>query len=94
MTELVKLTPEELKQTRYKDTLGLIGRKIVAIRWMTTQETEQLGYIGASPVIILLDDGTRLIPQMDDEGNDGGAVLVLPGDKSKEYDVLYVQRWR
>jgi hypothetical protein len=60
---------------------------------MTTRETEQLGYIGASPVIIKLDDGTLLIPQMDDEGNDGGAVLVLPGDTSKEDDVLYVQRW-
>ena len=88
-----QLTPEEIEQTKYKDTLGLIGRKITYIRWMTTKETEQLGYIGASPVIIKLDDGTLLIPQMDDEGNDGGAVLVLPGDTSKEDDVLYVQRW-
>ena len=88
-----ELTPEEIEQTKYKDTLGLIGRKITYIRWMTTKETEQLGYIGASPVIIKLDDGTLLIPQMDDEGNDGGAVLVLPGDTSKEDDVLYVQRW-
>ena len=87
------LTPEEIEQTKYKDTLGLIGRKITYIRWMTTRETELLGYIGASPVIIKLDDGTLLIPQMDDEGNDGGAVLVLPGDTSKEDDVLYVQRW-
>ena len=88
-----ELTPEEIEQTKYKDTLGLIGRKITYIRWMTTKETEQIGYIGASPVIIKLDDGTLLIPQMDDEGNDGGAVLVLPGDTSKEDDVLYVQRW-
>ena len=88
-----QITLEEIEQTKYKDTLGLIGRKITYIRWMTTQETEQLGYMGASPVIILLDDGTRLIPQMDDEGNDGGALYVLPGDTSKEDDVLYVQRW-
>ena len=88
-----QLTPEEIEQTKYKDTLGLIGRKITYIRWMTTREPELLGYIGASPVIIKLDDGTLLIPQMDDEGNDGGAVLVLPGDTSKEDDVLYVQRW-
>ncbi len=87
------LTPEEIEQTKYKDTLGLIGRKITYIRWMTTRETELLGYIGASPVIIKLDDGTLLIPQMDDEGNDGGALYVLPGDTSKEDDVLYVQRW-
>ena len=88
-----ELTPVEIEQTKYKDTLGLIGRKIVAIRWMTTRETEQLGYIGASPVIIKLDDDTLLIPQMDDEGNDGGALYVLPGDTSKEDDILGVQRW-
>ena len=88
-----ELTPVEIEQTKYEDTLGLIGRKIVAIRWMTTRETEQLGYIGASPVIIKLDDDTLLIPQMDDEGNDGGALYVLPGDTSKEDDILGVQRW-
>lgn len=88
-----QITLEEIEQTKYKDTLGLIGRKITYIRWMTTRETELLGYIGASPVIIKLDDGTLLIPQMDDEGNDGGALYVLPGDTSKEDDVLYVQRW-
>ena len=43
--------------------------------------------------MIFLDDGTFLIPQMDDEGNDGGALRVIPGDTSKEGDVLYVQRW-
>mgnify|MGYP003112331930 CR=1 FL=1 len=95
-----QITLEEIEQTKYKDTLGLIGRKIVAIRWMTTQETEQLGYIGASPVVLKLDDGTCLIPQMDDEGNDGGALYVIPGEKNldengnvKEENVLYVQRW-
>jgi len=88
-----ELTPVEIEQTKYEDNLGLIGREITYIRWMTKQETEQLGYIGASPVIIRLDDGTLLIPQMDDEGNDGGALYVLPGDTSKEDDVLYVQRW-
>jgi hypothetical protein len=100
MTELVKLTPEEIKQTRYKDTLGLIGRKIVSIRWMTASETKQFAYIGASPVVLKLDDGTCLIPQMDDEGNDGGALYVIPGEKNldengnvKKENVLYVQRW-
>ena len=88
-----QLTPEEIEQTKYKDTLGLIGRKITNIRWLTKGESEALDWYH-SPVVIFLDDGTFLIPQMDDEGNDGGAVLVLPGDKSKEYDVLYVQRWR
>jgi hypothetical protein len=37
---------------------------------------------------------------MDDEGNDGGALYVIPGEKNldengnvKEENVLYVQRW-
>ena len=87
-----QITDEEVKQTAYEDKLGLIGRKITHIRWLTKGESEAIDWYH-SPVVIMLDDGTSLIPQMDDEGNDGGAVLVIPGDKSKEEDVLYVQRW-
>jgi hypothetical protein len=87
-----QITDEEVKQTAYEDKLGLIGRKITGIRWLTKGESEAIGWYH-QPIVIRLDDDTVLIPQMDDEGNDGGAVLVIPGDKSKEDDVLYVQRW-
>ena len=36
---------------------------------------------------MFLSDGTIMIPQMDDEGNDGGAMMLL--DKEKNYDVVY-----
>ena len=67
----------------------LCGRKIVAVRFMTEKESKQF-YWYKRPLIIMLDDGTTLIPQSDDEGNDGGAVYVIHGDKSKGDDVIYV----
>ena len=85
-----QITLEEIEQTKYKDTLGLIGRKITDIRWLTKSES---GGWFCQPIMITLDDGTQLIPQSDDEGNDAGAICVLPGDTSKEGDILGVQRW-
>jgi hypothetical protein len=35
------------------------------------------------PLCILLDDGTWIIPQSDDEGNDGGALYVANAVKEK-----------
>ena len=53
------------------------------------------------PVILVLDDGTEIIPQMDDEGNDGGSLLWVnprefvsnkhyPGEKFTKTEVLPV----
>ena len=36
---------------------------------------------------MFLSDGTIMIPQCDDEGNDGGAMMLI--DKKKNYDVVY-----
>ena len=35
------------------------------------------------PICILLNDGTWIIPQRDDEGNDGGALYVANAVKDK-----------
>ncbi len=90
---MVRLTTEETKQTKYKDTFKLVGRKIVGIRWLTKNESDYLFGWYHQPIVILLDDGTRLIPQSDDEGNDAGAIYILPDDPEKEDDVMYVQRF-
>ena len=37
------------------------------------------------PIILILDDGTEIIPQMDDEGNDGGALLWINPKETVEY---------
>ena len=39
----------------------------------------------AIPPVIEFTDGTLLVLQSDDEGNDGGAGLVIPADNSGDY---------
>ena len=87
------LTAKEIEQTKYEDKFNLIGRKIIGIRWLTKEESDSLFGWYHQPIVILLDDGTRLIPQSDDEGNDAGAIYILPDDPEKEDDVMYVQRF-
>ena len=52
---------------------ALLGRRINKIRYMSKEEADELDW-HSRPVIIELDNGTALIPSMDDEGNDGGAI--------------------
>ena len=53
----------------------LIGLKIVGVRYLTKEETEANGWY-SSPIVIALSDRSALIPQSDDEGNDGGALWI------------------
>ena len=68
---------------------NLIGKRIVGVRYLTKEETEA-NYWYSSPIVIELDDGSALIPQQDDEGNDGGA-LWIANSKCKE-DLIPVIR--
>jgi hypothetical protein len=52
----------------------LIGRKIVKVEWMTSQEAEDCGWSGR-PICILLDNGIWIYPSRDDEGNDAGSLF-------------------
>jgi len=56
----------------------LVGLRIVAARYMTTEEMEATGFFHA-PVVLQLGDGTLLYPGRDDEGNDAGALFIQPG---------------
>lgn len=58
----------------YEDRL--IGRTITAVRPLTRDELAASGWEGAAGVVIVLDDGTKLLPQSDEEGNAPGALLV------------------
>ena len=53
----------------------LLGRKIVALRWLSSEEAEGMDWWNR-PIVLLLDDGKFLIPQSDDEGNDGGTLWI------------------
>jgi hypothetical protein len=58
----------------------LVGKSIKCIRYMNEREMEMFGWY-KRPVIILLNDDTFIIPQSDDEGNDGGAIALIKGKK-------------
>ena len=51
----------------------LIGRKIVKVEYMPTEEAEKSEW-HSRPICIQLDNGAWLVPMRDDEGNDGGSI--------------------
>lgn len=60
----------------------LVGRKIVAVRYMPEDEADEYGW-DMRGVTILLDDGVLLVPMRDDEGNGPGALATsLEGELS------------
>jgi hypothetical protein len=63
--------------------MKLIGKTVKAVIPMSKEQADAWGWY-SRPHIIVFDDGTRLIPQSDDEGNDGGAVAVIYPDGSDE----------
>ena len=54
----------------------LKGRTIVKIEYCSEKESEEQGWHN-QPIQILLDNGTWLTPTSDDEGNNGGAILLM-----------------
>ena len=94
---------EKELNTRWEETANkiLLGRKIVKIHWLTEEEADKGFGWYKRPVTLELDDGTAIIPQCDDEGNDGGALLWInpketvtskhyPGEKFTKTEVLPV----
>jgi hypothetical protein len=66
-----------------------VGRKIVGARYMTADEASGLGWM-SRPLALILDNDTVVVPQSDDEGNEGG-VLYLVGvseDNDEVFPVL------
>ena len=53
----------------------LVGRTIVKVEYLPEKEVEEWLW-SSTPIAIHLNDGGILIPSMDDEGNDGGAILT------------------
>ena len=64
----------------------VLGRKIIQVKYVDTKEAKSYMW-DKRPISFTLDDGTRLMVQQDDEGNDGGALWY--GNKDGE-DLLPV----
>jgi len=67
---------------------NLIGTTIKGVRRLSSTELKSLGW-SKNPLVLVLNNGTCLIPQLDDEGNDGGAVLHYNYRDEKETKIIY-----
>ena len=64
----------------------LKGKTIKEVTWLGDKDMGNLMWY-KRPVVIKFTDGTILIPQSDDEGNDGGSMYYQDAQTS---DVIYV----
>lgn len=66
----------------------LNGKTIKTITWLNDSNMEDLMWYNR-PIVIHFTDGSFLIPQSDDEGNDGGALYYQDQNQS---DIIYTNR--
>ena len=68
----------------------LLGRRILKVEYMSSKECNEYMWY-KRPITFILDNGTRVIAQMDDEGNDGGVLTCLTKNKEEVLPVLGVE---
>lgn len=67
---------------------NLEGKKIVSVRYLTDEETKNMGW-DEKALVIQFDDGSIIFPSADDEGNGAGALFGQDKDgKSITFPVL------
>ena len=54
----------------------ILGQRIVRMHYMSKKNAEELVWY-KRPLMLMLENGTWIIPQQDDEGNDGGAMWLM-----------------
>ena len=64
----------------------LKGKTIKEVTWLSDGDMESIGW-DKRPVMIHFTDGSFVIPQSDDEGNDGGSMYY---QDEKVSDTIYV----
>ena len=65
----------------------LLNKRIIKVEYMTPKESEDYMW-NNRPITFILDDGTRIIAQRDDEGNDGGVLWYGTQDDEGVLPVL------
>jgi len=65
----------------------LLGRQIIKVEYMEQEECDDYMW-HKRPITFFLDNGTRVIAQCDDEGNDGGVLTCLTKNKEEVLPVL------
>ena len=69
----------------------LVGRTITDVSYLTSKECEDGFGWYKRPITFTLDDGKEVVAQMDDEGNDGGALWVGNEDGEEILPVLSLE---
>jgi hypothetical protein len=65
----------------------LVRKTIVRVEYMGDERARELDWY-SRPIVLILNDGTRVYPSMDDEGNDGGALFYENGSGQRVLPVL------
>ena len=65
----------------------LLNKRIIKVEYMSLKESDDYMW-NNRPVSFVLNDGTRIIAQMDDEGNDGGVLWYGTKDNEGVLPVL------
>lgn len=56
-------------------TKNIVGQQIIAVRPMSDTEMEEEGWEGVRPIVIVLENGYKIFPSRDEEGNDAGCLF-------------------
>ena len=87
----VVMTEKQIEKKYTEDIeKQLVGRKIVKVEYMPSDIAQDQFYWFKRPIILTLDDGSEIIPSMDDEGNDGGALFFYSKGDWETFGVLGV----
>ena len=71
----------------YKASETLLGKRIVKVEYFSKEEADDSMW-HKRPICFQLEDGTWIIPQADDEGNDGGALGYTKNNKQGVLPVI------
>jgi len=66
-------TKQEIEKACQAQAQPLVGKTIAKVKYMSESDSNYM-FWSKRPLVIEFTDGSFLVPQMDDEGNDGGAL--------------------
>jgi len=77
----IDATIETARMTKYyrAEYGSLVGRKIVDMRAMFKEEMDLFLWYGEPGVVLILDDGSIVVPSSDAEGNSPGQLIIQEG---------------
>jgi hypothetical protein len=85
MLKNYKMSVDKQHTKQFSDLLS--GKTVRAVRRLDEEEMKMMMWY-KNPLVLIFSDGTQLILQCDDEGNDGGAGFYYDG-KNNIQETIY-----